>query len=84
MRTQIPLTAGWALTIHKSQGMTLEMAEIDVSMSFTFGQVYVAISRVKSLAQLRVIGFGGRAKSLGLCDEVKDFMERHFNIRMGI
>ena len=72
--SQIPLILAWALTIHKSQGSTLDVAEIDVGSGiFECGQTYVALSRVKSLEGLYLKSFD--VSKIKINKKVKDFYE---------
>jgi len=68
---QYPLRLAWAITVHKSQGMSLDTAEIDLSRSFERGMGYVALSRVRSLEGLFLKGLNEMA--LRINEEVLEF-----------
>ena len=72
--SQVPLILAWALTIHKAQGSTLDIAEVDAGSGiFECGQTYVALSRVKSLEGLYLSSFD--SKRVRINKKVQDFYE---------
>jgi hypothetical protein len=60
-RAMVPLELAWGISVHKSQGMTLDKAIIDISNTFEHGQTYVALSRMRSLEGLALVGFKAAA-----------------------
>ena len=58
---QYPLRLAWAITVHKSQGMSLDAVEVDLSRAFEKGMGYVALSRVRSWNGLTILGFNDKA-----------------------
>ena len=76
IRKQIPLVVAYAVTIHKSQGLTLDEACIDMQNIFTHGQAYVALSRLKNLSGLKIIG-GYNSDKVYCSEEAKKYYKQH-------
>lgn len=81
-RTQIPLLPGWAMSVHRSQGMTLDRVIVDLSHAFEEGQVYVALSRATSLHGLKVMGSSSGLFVTGGNPEVQSFLQAKFGDRL--
>lgn len=78
-RTQIPLAPAWAMTIHKSQSLTLDRVIVNLSRAFEEGQVYVALSRATGLRGLKIEGdSAGLLAGLGGNTEVQEFLREKF------
>lgn len=75
--TQYPLMLAWAITVHKSQGMTFQKVIADLEASFTYGQEYVGLSRCVSLETLHLMT-DVRAKMLGPHPHAVKFYREHF------
>jgi hypothetical protein len=73
-RTQVPLKLAWAISIHKSQGMTIPSLEVELASCFEAGQAYVALSRAVSLQATRVLSFSERR--IFANGKVKDFYKQ--------
>jgi ATP-dependent exoDNAse (exonuclease V) alpha subunit len=80
--SQLPLRLAWAITIHKSQGMSLDAAEIDLSRAFTTGMGYVALSRVRSLDGLYLHGMNPTAMLMHPHMDEFDAILRHHSARL--
>jgi hypothetical protein len=81
-RTQLPLKLAWAMTIHKAQGKTLPAVEVHCKNLFAPGHLYVAISRVKDLDKLSVIGFDPSKHTIPPPKIVLDFLNNIHNVTM--
>lgn len=67
MRYQVPLILAWAISIHKSQGQTIQRVKVDLGRVFEKGQSYVALSRAATMEGLQVLRFDPKKVPFSLC-----------------
>lgn len=75
--SQLPLRLAWALTIHKSQGQSLDAAAVDLSRAFEYGQGYVALSRLRTFEGLHLLGWSENALAIHPTVAKKDMVFRN-------
>lgn len=80
VRKQIPVMLCWAISIHKSQGQTIDRLKVDLKRTFEAGQVYVALSRAVSKDRLQITNFDPR--KIKVDERVKDFYESLHKIKI--
>ncbi|MEJ0054075.1 MAG: AAA family ATPase [bacterium] len=81
--TQVPLRLAWAITVHKSQGMSMDSAAMDLSRAFEYGQGYVALSRVRSLDGLHLLGWSEEALRVHPAVAARDAEFREASLEAG-